>query len=76
MSYGPRHAIEDGYGQEVVTNVDIGDGEVCLGGRGRKPADWPLTPCDTWLSKLSPDQADQLAAQLQDAAEEARRYGR
>lgn len=66
MPFGPRRRFEDRYGQTVGVEVDEGDAEVDLS--------WDEDPVNTVGSRhhprsaLTPDQADDLADQLHEAA--------
>lgn len=64
MSFGPRKAIIDQYGQAVQVDVDEGDADVCLTATGE--------PEGILLSSLTADDADNLAEQLRAAAAHAR----
>jgi hypothetical protein len=77
-NYGPRHDIEDLYGQDLQVDIEMGD-EVAVGltitNYVECPPPSPLrTRRETHGSKLTPNQALHLAEQLKAAAEEAGRY--
>lgn len=78
-NYGPRHTIEDEWGQEIEVTIEMGD-QVTVGLDITNfifcPPPSPLrTRRETHPSKLTPGQARNLASQLNAAAEEATQYG-
>jgi hypothetical protein len=77
MSFGPRHVIEDRYGQEVEVDIEMGDQieiDLSITVRRPHPASTRVTTSTVTRSSLNAAQAEQLAEQLHHAAEEVRRY--
>lgn len=79
MTYGPRHTIEDLFGQDLQVDVEMGgQPTVCLGITEfiTTPPPSPLrTRRETTYSKLTAEQARNLASQLNEAAEEGEGLG-
>lgn len=77
-TYGPRHVIEDEYGQDVQVAVELGEQATVGLSITAEIATAPPAPLrtrrETTISDLTPDAARNLAKQLQDAAGEAESY--